>query len=69
MARALLALALAAAPALAQESWDATLFLHSDATAARLNAYCLDGSKGGFYFRPASSPTAATKWKFHFQGA
>lgn len=21
-----------------------------------------------YYYRPASSPTAATKWKFHFQG-
>jgi hypothetical protein len=67
MARALLALAAAAAVA-AQESWDATLVLHSDATAAQFNARCLDGSKGGFYFRPASSPSAATKWKFHFMG-
>jgi hypothetical protein len=67
MASALL-LALAVSGAAAIESWDAALYLHSDATAARLNAYCLDGSKGGFYFRPASSPATATKWKFHFQG-
>ncbi len=48
--------------------WDASLFLHSNATAERLNAYCLDGSNGGFYYRPASSPAARTKWKLHFMG-
>ena len=48
--------------------WDATLHLHDPATAAQFNAKCLDGSRGGFYFRGASSPSAATKWKFHFQG-
>lgn len=48
--------------------WDASLVLHSDATRDKFNALCLDGSNGGFYFRPASSPSAATKWKFHFQG-
>ena len=41
MARALLALAAAtSAFVAAQESWDASLVLHSDATAARLQAYC-----------------------------
>lgn len=48
--------------------WDATLFLHDPATTSKLTAYCLDGSRGGFYYRPASSPSAATKWKFHFMG-
>lgn len=27
-----------------------------------------EGSRGGYYFRPASSPSAKTKWKFHFMG-
>jgi hypothetical protein len=48
--------------------WDAVLHLHSNATRDALNARCLDGSNGGFYFRPAKSAAAATKWKIHFQG-
>ena len=48
--------------------WDATLFMHSNATAEHFNARCLDGSNGGFYFRKATSPTAENKWKFHMQG-
>lgn len=63
----LLLLSLLSAAA-AQESWDALLHLHSDATAARLNAYCLDGTKGGYYFRPASSAAAKNKYKIHFMG-
>lgn len=27
-----------------------------------------EGSRGGYYFRPASSASAKTKWKFHFMG-
>ena len=56
--------ALAAPPA----PWDAVLHLHSNATRDALNARCLDGSNGGFWFRPAQTPGAATKWKIHFQG-
>jgi hypothetical protein len=48
--------------------WDAEMMLHSDATAARFNAFCLDGSRGAFYYRPASTPSAQSKWKFHFMG-
>jgi hypothetical protein len=34
-----------------------------------VHAVCHDeGSRGGYYFRPASSPSAKTKWKFHFMG-
>ena len=33
-----------------------------------LQAKCLDGSPGGYYYRKASNPAAATKWKFHFMG-
>ena len=51
-----------------QAAWDAALHLHDAGTAANLSAYCLDGSRGGFYYRPASNPASATKWKFHFQG-
>lgn len=49
-------------------AWDATLSLHAPATIAKFNARCLDGSPGGYYFRPAANPSAATKWKFHFMG-
>jgi hypothetical protein len=62
------AAAAAAAPAGPAGPWDAALYMHSDATAASLNARCLDGSKGALYYRPASSPSARTKWKFHFMG-
>ena len=48
--------------------WDAALVLHSNETASSLAAYCLDGSKGGFYYRAATSPSAKTKWKIHFMG-
>ena len=48
--------------------WDAVLHLHSNATRDAFNARCLDGTNGGFWFRPAQSPGAATKWKIHFQG-
>ena len=48
--------------------WDAVLHLHSNASREAFNARCLDGTNGAFYFRPASSPAAATKWKLHFQG-
>jgi len=66
---ALLSAASLAGVAAAQAGpWDAKLYLHSDATAAQFNARCLDGSKGGFYFRPASSAAAQTKWKLHFCG-
>jgi len=44
------------------------LHLHDTATAELYNAYCLDGTKGGFYYRAASSSAAITKWKFHFSG-
>jgi hypothetical protein len=67
--RALLLAAATATLAAAQGGpWDARLFLHSDATATALNAACLDGSKGGFYYRPAFSPAARNKWKLHFMG-
>jgi hypothetical protein len=33
-----------------------------------LQAKCLDGSPGGYYYRKASTPAGATKWKFHFMG-
>lgn len=65
---ALLLLAGAALAAAQHGPWDARLYLHSNATAERLNAYCLDGSNGGFYYRPASTPAARTKWKLHFMG-
>ena len=68
LARALCALAVLAAAAAQAGPWDAKLIVHSDATAARFNARCLDGSNGAMYYRPASTPSAATKWKFHFQG-
>ncbi len=48
--------------------WDAVLHKHSNATRDAFNARCLDGTNGAFYFRAASSPEAATKWKLHFQG-
>ena len=62
-------LALTALVALADaQAWDATLVLHSNATRDLFSARCLDGTNGGFYYRPASSPSAATKWKIHFMG-
>ena len=67
-ARALLLAAYAALAAAQHGPWDARLYLHSNATAQRLNAYCLDGSNGGYYYRPASSAAARTKWKLHFMG-
>lgn len=51
-----------------QAAWDARLEMHAPETTARFNAVCLDGSPAGYYFRPASNPAAATKWKFHFCG-
>ena len=48
--------------------WDAYLVLHSPATASKFNAYCLDGSRGGMYIRPASTSSGRTKFKFHAQG-
>ena len=63
-----LLLLLASPPALAAPAWDADLHLHPASTVAMFNARCLDGSAPGFYFRKASSPSSATKWKFHFQG-
>ena len=32
-------------------------------------AVCLDGSPGGFYWRPATDPAHANDWLFHFKGA
>ena len=64
----LLALHAAAAAPPPPAPWDAVLHLHSNATRDALNARCLDGSNGGFWFRPAKSAAAATKWKVHFQG-
>ena len=52
----------------AQAPWDAALFLHSPSTVALFNARCLDGSPGGFYFRPSPNPAAASRWRLHFQG-
>ena len=51
-----------------QAPFDAALYLHTDATATKYNAYCLDGSKAGFYYRKASSDAAKNKWKLHFMG-
>ena len=48
--------------------WDAALIMHTNETAQRFNAYCLDGSKGGFYYRAATTAAAKTKWKLHFCG-
>lgn len=56
----------ASAPPVA--AWDASLHLHPADTVSRFNARCLDGSPGGYYFRPASTKAGATKWKFHFMG-
>eukprot|EP00038_Savillea_parva_P008757 m.178978 g.178978 ORF g.178978 m.178978 type:complete len:525 (-) comp14661_c0_seq1:74-1648(-) len=33
------------------------------------DAVCLDGSPGGFYFRPALDPAHANDWVLHFKGA
>ena len=49
-------------------TWDADLFLHPNSTVDKFNARCLDGSPGGYYYRPASSAAAVNKWKFHFMG-
>ncbi len=51
-----------------QESWDAELYMHDPVTAAKFNAYCLDGTKGGFYYRPATSVASQNRWKIHFSG-
>lgn len=51
-----------------QASWDAALHLHDVATAEKYNAYCLDGTRGGFYYRAATSTASQTRWKIHFQG-
>jgi hypothetical protein len=51
-----------------QATWDAHLEMHAPETTARFNAVCLDGSPAGYYFRPASTAAASTKWKFHFCG-
>jgi hypothetical protein len=48
--------------------WDAALRLFSPATIAKYNARCLDGSPPGLFFRPATSPSSATKFKLHIQG-
>ena len=52
----------------AAPEWDAELSLHSSSTVEKFNARCLDGSPGGFYFRPALNAASSTKWKFHFMG-
>jgi hypothetical protein len=31
-------------------------------------AYCLDGTPGAFYFKPAPPGVNQTKWMFHFEG-
>ena len=54
--------------ALASVDIDARLVLHTQSTVDELGARCLDGSPGGFYYRPASTAAAKRKWKFHFQG-
>jgi hypothetical protein len=64
----LLSLLFSLIKAQAGSPWDAFLALHSPATASKFNAYCLDGTRGGMYIRPASSPSGRTKFKFHFQG-
>ena len=56
-----------AAAEAALPSWDAALVLHSNSTTARFNARCLDGSPGGFYYRPAMQPDV-TRWRLHIQG-
>jgi hypothetical protein len=48
--------------------WDASLIFHSESLASELNAYCLDGSRGGMYVRRATSDAGRTKFKIHFQG-
>jgi len=58
------AAALAAAAQQPLAAWDAALHLHDEATSARFQARCLDGSRAGFYYRPGNP----AKWKFHFQG-
>ena len=47
---------------------DARLVLHTQSTVDAFNARCLDGSPGGFYYRPSSSAASTRRWKFHFQG-
>ena len=47
---------------------DADLYLHSAAVATKLNARCLDGTRGGFYHRAHRGAAARTKWKLHFMG-
>lgn len=47
---------------------DAHLVLHTQNTVDEFNARCLDGSPGGFYYRPASTNASKHKWKLHFQG-
>lgn len=47
------------------ESNDADLHLLSDDVSNRNQAYCLDGSKGGYYIRLGKQ---TNKWKIHIQG-
>lgn len=51
-----------------QDSWDAELHMHDPVTAAKFNAYCLDGTRGGFYYRPATSVASQNRWKIHYSG-
>ena len=40
-----------------------------DGTKTDPGAVCLDGSPGGFYFRPALTPEHQNDWLLHFKGA
>ena len=69
-ARAFAALALFALPARAQLQPDAPLHVVSDpGVLARFPlAFCLDGTRPAFYWRKATSPDAANKWRIHMRG-
>ena len=42
--------------------------LHLLNNTATSGAVCLDGTPSGFYYSPATNPTAATSWQLYFQG-
>jgi len=55
------------AACLADESQEFTLHLLDDPQSVDLNAVCLDGSPGAFYFKPAAAGFE-TSWEFYLEG-
>lgn len=48
---------------------DMPLYIVGNETLAKVpGAYCLDGTRPGFWWRKARTPAAANKWRIHIRG-